>query len=362
MSLIIKSKKTKKPLLNKSQKAFNRLRKKVEVLQFKLESLQKELNESLRFYYQAIEPKQQVLKDVLTKIVNILYNQYKNLKKLSKNERNILKEMIASLVAKIMGLSGIMNDDPQIAAIIKDLEGVDYNDFLSQKLNGLKEDFQAACKERGIDIDIDIDFTGHNEQEIMEKIAEALQDAKSKMEEEPPLTKPKSKKAIERELKEKKLETMQKQSLNGIYKQLAKVLHPDLEQDVELKNKKVELMKKLTIAYKNKDLHTLLFLEMEWMNPLDKQHKEQSEEQLKIYNSILGEQVEALQQELYITVMHPKYFPIHPYLQDVVDNPISTLNDAYREIKDELEYFQEVLTQLESEDILKMIRVIIRSF
>lgn len=77
-------------------------------------------------------------------------------------------------------------------------------------------------------------------------------EAKLKMQEKEPIEKPKSKKEINRELKAQKLADMQKQNLGQIYKQLAKVIHPDLEQDEELKNEKVELMKKLTDDYKKK--------------------------------------------------------------------------------------------------------------
>ena len=44
---------------------------------------------------------------------------------------------------------------------------------------------------------------------------------------------------------------------------LAKMLHSDLETDETLKLEREELMKKVTAAYQDKDLNTLLKLEIE---------------------------------------------------------------------------------------------------
>src|SRR5262249_32289123 len=50
-----------------------------------------------------------------------------------------------------------------------------------------------------------------------------------------------------------------------IYKQLARVLHPDLEGDGGRRKEKLQLMQELTEAYRQRDLHTLLRLEMQWI-------------------------------------------------------------------------------------------------
>jgi hypothetical protein len=60
-------------------------------------------------------------------------------------------------------------------------------------------------------------------------------------------------------------EEFRKRSIAKLYKQLARVLHPDLEQDRGLQSEKVQLMQELTEAYRQNDLHTLLRLELQWI-------------------------------------------------------------------------------------------------
>ena len=57
-------------------------------------------------------------------------------------------------------------------------------------------------------------------------------------------------------------------------------------------------MKRLTSAYDNGDLHALLLLEMEWMNRTSGQGKVQSDDQLKIYNSLLKDQIASLEENI----------------------------------------------------------------
>ncbi len=57
---------------------------------------------------------------------------------------------------------------------------------------------------------------------------------------------------------------MKKRNLKSLYKQLAKVLHPDLETDPESKLQKEEWMKRLTSAHALGDLRELLSIEFEW--------------------------------------------------------------------------------------------------
>ena len=75
----------------------------------------------------------------------------------------------------------------------------------------------------------------------------------------------KSRKQLEREEQERRAEEVRKKSIASIYKQLARVLHPDLEPDPALRRHKETVMQQLTVAYHNHDLHTLLRLELEWI-------------------------------------------------------------------------------------------------
>jgi hypothetical protein len=101
--------------------------------------------------------------------------------------------------------------------------------------------------------------------------------------------------------REKILEDARQKSIQQLYRQLAKVLHPDLEQDPSLISVKEELMKQLTVAKERGDLLTMLQLELSWMQ------KDKSPEQLKLYNVTLREQIKDLQAQIQALFLHPRY-------------------------------------------------------
>ena len=57
-------------------------------------------------------------------------------------------------------------------------------------------------------------------------------------------------------------------------------------------------MKELTSAYKEKDLHAMLRLELEWIQREQTDVARLTDEKLRVYNTILKEQVVALETEL----------------------------------------------------------------
>lgn len=66
--------------------------------------------------------------------------------------------------------------------------------------------------------------------------------------------------------------------IKSLFRQLAKVFHPDKEPLEHLKEEKTSLMKKITVAYENQDLYGLLKLEKEHMGP-----REFTEDKLELY-------------------------------------------------------------------------------
>lgn len=346
---------------NPSQKTFNRLKNKVETLQKRLRTTYVELDKSLQYYYDQIEPKKRTLAELIKEVVIISYKYYKESKLFSTQERNILKDIILDKIGDIISLSPFNSDlTPEISAIFKELEGVSYEELVKDEINHFKTDMaEEFFEQTGINIDLSAIDSSDDANEMMRKIAEAACEGFSEMESKA-APKPKSKKQQERELKAQKLETLQKEGLNSIYKQLAKAFHPDLEQDPEQRIAKQELMKKLTTAYDNKDLHTLLSLEMEWMNGLDKENKRQTENQLKIYNSLLKEQINTLEGEIEMAILHPKYLPIHSYVAHSPASSFFILAEICRELKGDISNFQMLLTSLQSKQAEKTILGIIQ--
>jgi hypothetical protein len=259
-------KKEKDQSASSHHKMFNRLIKKVQELQSQREKIVCALDETLQFYHATVRPDELLLLQHLTALVDIAYGFYKTAKGFSKNELKVVRAWLTEKVNQICSMYEPKNIPATIKEIFKELNNVGYDECFAQELGEFKESLQRTIKSfLGEDIDLsDIDFTGSQEdvmQSIFVKMGKTAIDFKEKLSQAS-----KTKKQIEKEAKKQAIEEIQAKSLHSMYTQLARALHPDLEQDPEKRTLKEELMKKLTVAYANGDLFSLLKIEMEGMS------------------------------------------------------------------------------------------------
>lgn len=362
MTTLIKQKKSAASNLSTEQKTFNRLRKKVEKLHLQIQRSYEDLDESFKFYYKTLLPAKQIALVHLADCTKLMYGHYKNLSTLSKKDKKILKEILSSKISEILSAKEPKDADPEICAMLKDLDGVDFHKEISSQFDEFKKDMESMFRDEGVDVDLSGINDYEDQDDLKSKMFEAMREARERMEENGSTsqTKQKTKKELDKEKKIQELENLQKKGLSTIYKQLAKAIHPDLEQDPEKKGVKETLMKRLTNAYDTNDLHALLTLEIEWMNQSQNDEKKntiQGNEQLKTYNSILKTQVESLEQELAMAFMHPKYLPIHEYLSDNLV-PIFQMERELTIAQMEATEYQDITKKLLSKDPLKTLRFV----
>ncbi len=365
MTNLIQSKK-KQP--NTIKKRFNTLRGKIKTLQSKLEQRNKDLDLSLHFYQTKLVPAKKMLAGNLTELIKVLYVHYKTPKLLSKQDRKILKEIMIDKGVDVMGLDDPRKIDPELKSILEELEDVQLDKINLEAC----DDFKNQMSEMFEDLDIDVDLSeidpSDDRETVMRKVFEAMNKAKENQddfEETTTFTKAKTKKEIEREKKEKELEVLQKNSTGMIYKQLAKVLHPDLEQNPVLKSQKEDAMKRLTVAYEENDLHELLSIRIEWMG-----HKEtdqnvvdtENEEQLKIYNSILKDQVDDLQMQIDMAHMHPRYMEIGDHFSDNPSTCMFKFNQMLTALHEDNKNFRSLAEKLSSDNSKRVLSAIIDEY
>ncbi len=120
----------------------------------------------------------------------------------------------------------------------------------------------------------------------------------------------KTKRQQDKEAKEKLAAEARAKNINTVYRQLAHLFHPDLEQDPELKSKKERLMKELTAAYEAGDLHTILGLELRWLQNHDGDISRLSDDKLQAYTAALEEQSTEIQAEICVLAHHPRFTPL----------------------------------------------------
>lgn len=364
MSSIIKLKPT-KPAFSPAQKTFQRLKKKIEALQAQQQQVEQTLEECLLFYLSQLKPLRQQLHATIKEFILIIYGHYKNRKKFKKSEREMLKEIVTNKIEHILSSSDLNEDDEQLCAIYKELEGVDFKKAISEQLDEMKEALEMVFQKEGLDLDLsELELNPEDdEQDILHKIFGAMREAALDHEEvNSSADKCKSKKQLKEEQKRQQQATLEQKSLSSIYKQLAKAFHPDLEPDPKMRAEKELLMKKLTCAYEEEDLHTLLSLEIEWMSRNNQERKQQSDEQIKLYNNMLKDQVAELQADIQMALINPKYLLIHSYVSKDLSKGITNLKKSYKEMLEERSMVQDLVTDLKSAERDQVLQGIFMSY
>jgi hypothetical protein len=301
--------------LTKAQRTFNRLIARIGALRAQLNDTVQNLDRALAYYAEHLLPREKreeaLRKDLIRELAPFLNPG--RLKK--KGDRRMLRLIVAEQLEAVMGYGPL--DDDDLRAIFKKVHGVDIEQAEQEGIDEMRSELESMFDDLGVDIDLSDLRSDMSEAELAAKAAVMADEFQRKAAESQEAQegsrerkRPKSKRQIEQEERQRSAEELRKKSIGSIYKQLAKVLHPDLEQDAERREFKSALMQKLTAAYRDNDLHTLLSLELEWIHREEGDIARLTEEKLAVYNQILKEQVAELERELHELPYHPRYQPI----------------------------------------------------
>lgn len=301
-----------KALLSKAQQTFNKLNKKIKKLHGQIKDFAAQYDDCLAWYSAEIYPVEQRSIVLRAEVAKLLYAVYCNDKSVSKKDRKAIKGVILQQIDDIFYSTA--DHDDELKKIFNAISGEDYNKIANEGFDDSKSEMEQMFSDMGLDIDMSNIGKDDDMPTIMRKIQEQMENAKANQEKEPPKQKKKTKRQQAQEAKEKELEEVRERSIKNIYRQLVKALHPDLERNEDLRIEKEALMKELTIAYKNNDLHTLLKLELNWIQHESDHLETLTDDKLNIYNQLLKEQVEDLEAELSVTGQHPRYAPLERFL------------------------------------------------
>ena len=296
-------------------------------------------------------------------LVKLYYDIHQNKKFLTQQEKKLIKEMMAAELDFILSMEA--NPDDELKAIYQFANGETYEDSMKEQFEEMKGEMESMFNSFGMDIDLsDIDpETG--QEELARRLKMMQEELQNKQEQNNWHDKPRKKtvKQLEKEEKERKMEEARNKNISTIYRQLAKAFHPDLEQDVEKKAEKEVLMKQLTSAYEANDLHTLLKLELEWIHREEEHVNELTNEKLTIYNAVLKEQVQELEQERFMILQHPRYMALNKYLSPFDEDVTKVdLRQEKHEIMMGIGDLEQSLAQLKGPNSLKEIKDRIKMF
>lgn len=272
--------------LSPSQKKFQKLIKEIELKRQLLASWEAFIPQHQHKYATQFEPLLKQFHELRSQVVKMFDNAYAD-KALTKIEQGKIQDAICMICAEILA----SQDNPDIKEIYNRYSESDYDAEILEK----KEDMAWMMKDIfGIDCD---DEMGDSPEEWMVRMQDKMQEQQAQQE-EPKTTRKKSAKTLAKEAKEKEAETHVSQSLRDVYRQLARALHPDKEQDASERDRKTILMQRVNAAYTQKDLLSLLELQLEVEQIDQTMMGTLSEERLKHYNKILNTQSSELQAEI----------------------------------------------------------------
>jgi len=300
--------------LTKTQKAFNRLVAKVEQLRTRLVADTQLFEEALIYHAQHLRHRIQQVVSARTDVVQALA-PFLDDRRLKKGDTRVLREILMSQLDEILAHAEAIDDD--LRALFERLHGSDMKDVEEEQLQDARSAMEAMFADMGIEVNLSGFRLGMTETDVAAKAAELIDELKRQATEAEARANPNRRKTKREQREEERLrraEDARKVSIGSIYRQLAKVLHPDLEKDPDSRQRKSALMQELTAAYARQDLHALLRLQLEWIHREEGDTARLTDERLDAYNLVLKEQVAQLERELTELPLHPKF---HPLIEDL---------------------------------------------
>jgi hypothetical protein len=310
--------------LSPAQIEFNRMMKRLENARSKLSREEARLDDYLAMTIRDIMPFIDDIHRINRDIVFLTVNAVKEIK-FNKKRRRLLKDLIIERAVDLLHDSCGLDDDDliKLEKIIEELEPP-YEKNRAEK--EMARDFEYmrgmlehAARDLGIDLDVS-DLTpdmdpAELESEMSERLRVAVNNAGAKPAKAP---RKQTKAQLEKARKLEEQEEARKRDFKSLYKQLAKALHPDLEADPQLKQHKESWMKRLTAAYAAVDLRELLQIEMEWLGEEASNLATAGEEKLKVYCSVLKEQIADVKHQIAWLIDQPQYGLLHRFVNPVV--------------------------------------------
>jgi len=346
-----------KKTLSKAQQTFNRLVKSIERKQKELLLTKTNLDNQMKFYAETLHPLETATLQTQKQLIETLFDIFSDKKIALKQERKKLRETIQFHLDDYLEKEGV--PDEKIETIFKQLFGLSIDEDTKEQekvhFKNIKASMQSVFEANGMDIDLEgfnVDMTPEEMFAYMKKLEE---DIFQKGEEKPKrAAKKKSKTQLKKEENQRLAEEAKSKSIGTVYKQLAKIFHPDLEKDDSARKEKEELMKQLTSAYANNDLHTLLRLELQWIQKEDNNTDALTDEKLAVYNTILKEQVNDLEMEIHAQYGHPQYQVLHQYAINPLFLSTLDLKHEAKRTTDQNKRMQNMLRALGGDDEQKI--------
>jgi hypothetical protein len=328
--------------LTKRQKQFTKLLRRLEALRAEYDRSVACWEEFLDLYVREIRPAELALNGHRIAFIDLLAQAWQGKNRLGRRQRATLAEVIERELGEVVVLQ------PDLPGAHERLDEI--ADLLSKAREKAREASQVAfCRElqrvgteadgtldpqlrehfEDLGLDISRFAPGMTAEELAAEIDRQMRElhdgqADEEMEAEafwepPPEASGRKPTAARKRAAAKaaEREKARQRTLSTIYKQLAKVIHPDLEQDPARRAEKERVMQELTAAHRNRDLHALLRLELAWLEGENDRLDALTDEKLGLYLDVLREQVDEAEANLFGVAEEPRFQAVwrfrHPF-------------------------------------------------
>lgn len=338
-SVALVSKDKKKRSKPSSSILFDRQKRKLDKLDEKYNKLIQQYEEAYSFYHFEAKKIGNETAEIIARYLLKLDETIKNSKSFKKKEKEMLNEIMRRDYLVITNLISIN----EVTEEMKEVYNILFGESLDCTRQKIMEEFER-------------EFEGSHTDSISD---DDVEDEKDTMEF---LSKTKSKKQMQKEEKLKDLESLKNKNFNVIYKRLAKELHPDLEQDPVIRTQKAEMMKRLTSSNENGDLMEILKIESEWLIQCEKNVSAIDEDTLKIYNLILKDQINTLEEKIENMCYHPRFSDMSKYMVNPENLPIENIQQAMNEFQLIKAEYIDNLKKLSGKNPTEFVKSVMKSY
>jgi Skp family chaperone for outer membrane proteins len=290
--------------LNKDQKAFNNLIKKIEGRRARLGEWEAILPAFRQKYTSGLLPLQEQCLDLQWQLARALDAAHGK-KGLTKGEKRKLAVLIVNLAEAVLE----HKDHGELKALFNKHSQSNFDEQETERMDDMKAMLESVL---GMELGDDVDMT--SPEDIVKRLEtqfQAQQEAASRRK--------KSRREEAREARQEAEEKQLSQSIREVFRKLASVLHPDREHDPAEKVRKTALMQRANQAYEKGNLLQLLELQLE-LEHIDQSHLVAIRpERLKHYIKILKGQVadldleiQRIEEQLMVEFGLSPFEPIHP--------------------------------------------------
>lgn len=305
--------------LGPAQAEFNKLMKRLAGERRKLERHRERLDLDLKTVHRELMPVLETLHRAERDFLFLGTAAVEEIK-LSKKRRAHFDDLLAERASDLIDDSvGLTHEDMQKLEAIFKKHGRKTEELAAKAedaFDTFRRKFAEAARGVGVEMDLDdIDLRrgpADVERQLQERM-DAFRHATGAGRSKPRVRKP-TKKQIEKDRLQRELEEAKSRDIKSLYKQLAKVLHPDLEPDPTLRAHKESWMKRLTTAYAGGDLRDMLEIEMEWLGEEAGNLAQASDTKLRAYCMVLNEQIASFGRQIAELAFEPQYRPLTRFI------------------------------------------------